>query len=125
MSNVWHPNDNALSSSYVVAASQTDAPVTKPFTITAPGAKHLIVCLTASAVTGTVDVKLQTSVGDTSWVDSKATTIAAAGRCYIKLAIEIAADQTYLPLLSRGRVVVTTGVGEDITISNVYVIQQQ
>lgn len=124
MSNVWHPKDVAPEASKAIAASQTDAAISDPFTITAQGSQHMVVCVIASAVTGTVDIKLQTSIGDTEWVDSKATTIAAAGRAYIKLNAETAADQTYLPLLSRGRVVVTTGVGEDITVSNVYVIQQ-
>jgi hypothetical protein len=103
-----------------VAESSTKTAVSKVFTISAEDSLNMIVELTASAATGTVDVILQDSMDGTTWNDKKATTIASATTVSIKLTV---ADETndaqYLPLRPLGRVVVTTAGGETITVSEV------
>jgi hypothetical protein len=123
MSNGWYTDDQVLVAGVAIPASQTNAPVSKEFKITAGGALNMAVAIVASAVTGTVDLKLQSSVNGQDWVDAKATTIAAPGVAYIKLLASAAADQPALPLLGKGRIVATTAGGEAITVSSIVVLQ--
>lgn len=122
--NGYPARDRVLGSAAVVPASQTDAPVSQEVPVTAGGSLNMVVAVKATAVTGTVDLKLQTAVSD-SWVDVKATTIAAPGYAYIRVNVQTTADQAVLPLLGKVRVVATTGGGEDITVSNVWFFQNQ
>ena len=123
MSNGWSPQERVLHGNTSLVASQSNIPVSQEFKVSAGGSCRMVLAINASECTGTVDLKLQTSSGGSTWADSKATTIAAAGRVYLRLAIEISADQTYLPLLAKCRLVATTGAGETITISSVEVLQ--
>lgn len=99
--------------------------VSSEFTITEGGSLNLVVKITAAAVTvvGGITAKLQTAIGS-DWVDSKTVAIAATGSVYLKFNVEVTADQTYLPLLSKGRIVITTtNAGDAATISAVNVLQ--
>lgn len=124
MANGWNATDNyanVLSSTGIV----TDLVISKPFPITANGAKNLVLKVGVTGVTqvGTMTIKLQSAIGD-DWVDSKTTTFTADGKFYIKLNIEVAGDQTFLPLLNKGRVVVTTtNAGDIFTVASVQVLQ--
>lgn len=122
MSNGWFSDEHVLAGGKAVAASLTAEPVSDEFRITAEGSCRIAVAVVASAVTGTVDLILQTNYSG-EWVTSKATTIAAAGTAYIKMLSEASADQAALPLGVKCRVVATTGVGEAITVSSVKVLQ--
>lgn len=122
--NGYPAKDRALGSAVPVLASQTDAPVSQEVPVTAGGSLNMIVAIKAIAVTGTVDLKLQTAVSD-SWVDVKTATTSAAGYAYIRVNVQNTADQAVLPLLGKARVVATTGVGEDIVVSNVWFFQNQ
>lgn len=85
----------------------------------------MVIKLVASGVTvaGAITAKLQTAI-DGFFVDSKTVSITASGAYYIKLNVEVTADQTYLPLLSAGRVVVTTtNAGDAAVIGNISVLQ--
>lgn len=96
------------------------------FPITAGGATHFVAKIVASGVTvvGTVTAKLQTAIGD-DWQDSKTVAISANGIFYIKLNVEVAGDQTFLPLLNKGRIVVTTtNAGDAYTVDSVDVLQE-
>jgi hypothetical protein len=123
--NAWSPNTSTLPNLTSVAASQTDVPISKKFPITAGGSRHLVVCITVSAVTGSVRATLRTSIGAGTPVNAKYVDITATGNHYIKLNNAVAADQAYLPLLSLGEVVVTTDVGEAITVSAVQTLQEE
>lgn len=104
----------------------TNQPVSKEFPVTAGGSLHFVAKITAAAVTsaGTITAKLQTAIGN-DWVDSKTVVISATGIFYIKLNVEVAGDQTFLPLLSKGRVVITTTNASDaVTITAVNVLQE-
>jgi hypothetical protein len=109
-----------------VAGVQAGTVVTKPFAITAGGSRHMVIKIVASDVTvvGTITAKLQTAIGD-DWVDSKTVAITEDGNFYIKLMVETAGDQTYLPLLDVGRVlIVNTNAGDTVTIDAVEVLQE-
>lgn len=123
--NGWQPDNKKLGNVSAVAASQTDLAITKEFNITAGGSKNIVIAIKASAVTvaAAITAKLQTGV-DGEYFDSKTVSITGNGTFFIKLNIEVAGDQTYLPLLSTGRVVVTTGLGDAVTIDKVNVIQE-
>jgi len=123
--NGWPAKERVKAGGVSVPASETDFPVSQEVPLSAAGALRMVVAITASSVTGTVDLKLQSSVVSGEWVDAKSTTISAAGTVYIKLLAEAAGDQTYLPLLNKARIVATTGAGEDITVSSVLFIQEQ
>lgn len=124
--NAWSPTDYKLGNLQPIGASVTNQAISKPFPITAGGALHLVVAIKASAVTvGTaITAKLQTGV-DGIFADSKTASIAGNGVVYIKLSAETAGDQTYLPLLAVGQVVITTGSGDAVTIDSVNVLQEQ
>lgn len=105
----------------------TDEVVSKPFAITAPGSLHLVVKILAEdvAATGTITAKLQTAI-DNEWEDSKTVAISADGSFYIKLLAEASGDQTHLPLLGVGRVVITTtNAADEVTVTGVMVLQEQ
>lgn len=123
MANGWAANEVAITGK-VVGASETNTPVTREYPITAGGALNHVLVIDATAVTvGTgITAKLQTAVGST-WQDAKTVAITATGRFYIKLNIEVAGDQTYLPLLNKGRLVITSGSGDTVTISAVNILQ--
>jgi len=124
--NAWSAdNSYSLQTSPVIGASATNSVVSRTFPITARGALHLVLAVDTSSTTVATGItaKLQTAIGDT-WVDSKTATISGDGRFYIKLNVEVAGDQTYLPLLSQGRVVVSTGAGDAVTIDKVWLIQE-
>ena len=126
MSNGWSPDEKVLSGGVSLAASQTDAPISFDFKLTAGGATEaLIVAVTGTAAGGAVDIKLQTAVDGISWVDSKATTLTGAGTAYIPLLAEKAADQAFFPMLSKARVVATTGAGESLVVTSVQVLQRR
>ncbi len=125
MSNGYNGTDNYAkpqSSTGVV----TNLVVSKPFPVTAGGSRNMAIKLVFSGVTvaGAITAKLQTALND-DWVDSKTVTVSATGNFYIKLLEAASADQTYLPLLSSGRIVITTtNAGDIFTISSVQVLQE-
>lgn len=124
----YAPENVVLSTSSPAAygASLTNQVVSKEFRISPGGSCRLVLALDTSAVTAGAGItaKLQTAVDDFTWVDSKTVAVTATGDFYIKLAIEIAADQTFLPLLAKGRVVVTTGAGSAVTFDAIWVLQE-
>ena len=86
----------------------------------------MVLAIQASAVTvgAGITAKLRTRIGQQVAVDSKTVAITANGIAYIKLNVNISADQTHLPLLSIGELVVTTGAGSAVTIDAAWVIQE-
>lgn len=127
MSNGWAVQDQ---SNGVVSLSGvvTDSPVdVQGWRITAGGAtKGIVVKITVASITqvGTITAKLQTAIG-ADWVDAKTSaSITAAGAVYIKLMDTVSADAAVMPLLGKGRVVVTTtNAGDAIAVSKVEVLQ--
>lgn len=125
MSNGYSASDVTLAPGSVVGASATNTAITREYPITAGGSIHhaIVIDVTAVTVSTAITAKLQTAVGNT-WQDSKTVSISATGRFYIKLNAETSGDQTYLPLLGKGRVVLTTGSGDTATITAVNVLQE-
>lgn len=124
--NAWIPRLISLPSVPVVGASATNTPISNTFTITAGGSASMVLAIQASAVTvgAGITAKLRTRIGQQVAVDSKTVAITANGIAYIKLNVNISADQTHLPLLSIGELVVTTGAGSAVTIDAAWVIQE-
>lgn len=124
--NGWSSTDYAIKNQGPVSGI-ADQPISKIFSITAGGAvKGMVIKVKVSGVTnvGTQTLKLQTGNGG-EWVDSKTATFTANGDVYIKLLAAKAADQTYLPLLDAGQVVLTqTDAGDVATIVSCEVLQE-
>lgn len=124
--NAWIPRNISLPQAPTIGASQTDVPVSKKFTITHGGSTNLVISIKASSVTAGAGItaKLRSQVGVNTPLDSKSVSITSNGMSYIKLNINISGDQTYLPLLSIGEVVLSTGVGSSIMVDEVNVLQE-
>jgi hypothetical protein len=122
--NAWVPNTVTLPNLGPIGASQTDVPVSKRFPITAGGSKNLVICIAVSATSGTVTAKLRSSLGNGTAVDAKTVSITGAGNFYIKFNSDLLADQTYLPLLSLGEIVITTNSASSVTITSVQALQE-
>lgn len=124
--NAWIPKNKVDGVGPItVGASQTDSPISDVFIITAKGALNSVYAIktTAATVATGITAKLQTAIGVEAFVDSKTVAITGTpGMFYIKLQQSLIADQVYLPLLSRGCIVITTGAGDSVTVSAVYVI---
>lgn len=123
--NGWAPKNVELQRP-AISGVVTNSPITVEFPIYSGGALNMVLKIKAAGVTvvGAITAKLQTALG-ADWVDSKTVSVTATGDFYIKLNIEVAADQTFLPLLSRGRVVVTTtNAGDAMGITSVEVVQE-
>lgn len=118
--------DITLIPSRAIAGVVTNTPITREDRVSAGGSIHYVVKVAASAVTvvGAITAKLQTAISD-DWVDSKTVSITATGNFYIKLMAEVAGDQTFLPLLGKARVVITTtNAGDLVTIDSVNILQE-
>lgn len=126
MANGWSGSDYQLADTQSIAASQTNQVISKEFPISAGGSKNIVIKIKVSAATvaAAITAKLQTALnGD--WVDSKTVSITAgANDFYIKLNVQTAGDQTYLPLLNKGRLVITTGAGDSATLGAISVLQE-
>lgn len=125
----WLASDVTLlhSGNSSLGESLTNKVISKEFRIGASGATKLVVAIKASGVTSATGItaKLQTAAGtDMGFEDSKTVTISGNDVYYIKLLAEASGDQTYLPLLSVGRVVVSTGAGDAVTIDKVLVLAE-
>lgn len=123
MSNGWSASDYSLDKP--ISGAVTDSPVSREFPISAGGALFNAVKIVAAGVNvaGTITAKLQSAVGP-DWVDAKTVTISGNGNFYIKHNNAVAGDQTYLPLLNRGRIVITTTNPADaVTVGEVSFLQ--
>lgn len=121
----WSGTEILQGSSQAISGVVTNQVISKEAFITAEGALHYVAKIVASGVTvvGTITAKLQTAIGG-DWVDSKTATISGNGNFYIKLAVENSSDQTYLPLLNKARIVITTtNAGDAVTVSSIMVLQ--
>lgn len=124
--NGWSANDYLIPAQAVSSGIVTNKVVSKEFPISAGGSLHMVVKLSAPSVTlvGAITAKLQTAIGN-DWVDSKTVAVTAAGDFYIKLLCEVAGDQTFLPLLNKGRLVVSsTNAGDAVTFDTIEVLQE-
>jgi hypothetical protein len=124
--NGWSPNEVKLANVSSLGAGLTDSVVSKVFRISAGGSKNIAVVLTVSGVTAGsgITAKLQTGM-DGVFVDSKTAAVTTAGLVAIKLNVHASADQTFLPLLASGRVVITTAAGASLTVDSINVLQEE
>lgn len=112
--------------SITVGASQTDVEIGPAFAIRGDLITAFLVDIESSAFTlgAGITVKLQVRSSNLqAWADSKTASATAVGTTTIKLLDTIAGDQTFLPLKPQARVVVTTGAGSSITVSNIFALE--
>lgn len=123
--NGYSAKDVAIPSK-AISGVVTNEPLTAEFNFTAAGSLNGIIKLKVASVTqvGTITPKLQAANGS-DWVDIKSgSAITAAGSTYIRWNIEVAADQSVLPMLNKGRVVLTTTNGSDaLTVVSCEILQ--
>ena len=119
--------EQVLSPKIAVAASQTNKVVSKVFSVSMEGSRHMRVKVTTSATTvaAAINFKLQQATGeaDTFITTTKSTSITGNGDFYLTLNAEVSGDQAELPLMPIARIVVTTGAGDAVTIDNVKIMQ--
>jgi hypothetical protein len=120
-------------SANVVGASATTQVVSKDFRINPEGSLHLRIDMELSAVTistGTALI-LQTTSGLNAagsaedWVNAKSTSVITNGLVSQTYLVEVSADQTYLPLRCKGRIVCTSGSGDTVTINSIRIMQEE
>lgn len=110
-----------------VTASQTDAVLTgngsaDAFTVFNPTAFRCDIVVSAITVATAVTAKLQHRFSSAQdWVDAKTLALTTTGIKSISLLDTVVADQTHLPLRPLARVVVTTGAGDSLTVTAVWV----
>ena len=122
----WSPKDQTLLPGQEVDASTTKDPISREFALYSGGAvQGLVIKIKASGVTAAdgITAMLQTGTGG-DWENSKTVSIDGNGAFYIKLLAANTSDQAFMPLLARGRVVVTTGTGDALTVDSVEVLQE-
>lgn len=125
MANGYAPKEIKSKTVSAIGASVSNSPISDQFPIYAGGAmRGMVIKINVSGVTvgAGITAKLQTAI-DGEFEDSKTVAVTANGNVYIKLLAAAAADQTYLPLLSTGRVVITTGAGSAVTIDSMQILQ--
>ena len=125
MSKAYYPQECKASNVTVVGASQTNAPISLTFSVSKAGSLNILVAIQCSSVTAGAGItaKLQSSVTGADWLDGNSVSVTGNGWFYIRMNIEVSADQAKLPLADLGRVVLTTGAGSAATIDAVYVVQ--
>lgn len=125
--NGWSAKDVTKNAGRVISGIVTNQAISvEGWPVTAGGSKAMVIKVKASAVTvvGAITAKLQTAIGP-DYVDSKTVAISATGAFYIKLLDTVAGDQTFLPLLNKGQVVVSsTNAGDTLTIDSVEILQE-
>lgn len=124
MPNGYSATDYALGNA--VAGITAGTAVSREFPISAGGSLNIAIKMVATGVaqTGTITMKFQTAIGD-DWVDTgKTASITANGTTYFKMNVQAAGDQSAMPLLNKGRIlVITTNAADAITVSKVEVLQ--
>lgn len=109
----------------VVGASVTDEVVSDGFPISSQDAKDITVAVKYSdaTVAAGIVVKLQTTQDEKNYLDHSTVAVTAATATetvkYIHMNENISTAN--FPLLSRGRIVVTTGAGDSVAIDSVRV----
>lgn len=116
-----------LSPNIAVGASATNTVVSQVFRIWDSGRRNLRIKVTAASGTYATGItaKLQHSSGlsDTFITTTKSVTISANGDFYLTLNVEVAGDQAEMPLMPLGRVAITTGAGDAVTITSCKIMQ--
>jgi len=128
--NGYYPVEQILGNSPVtVGASQTLAQVSNEFRINPEGSLHFRIDVEVSAATVATGISLilQTTSGNdaASWVTAKSTTVTTTGLVSQSYVVEVAADQTYLPLRPKGKLLCTTGAGDSVTLSSIRIMQEE
>lgn len=122
-------NGTSPQGSVDVVAEQDDQVISREFAISSSGSRNILVGVRCTDVTSTnaITLTLQSSLagssGEADWLDGNTATVTADGWFYIRMNVEDADDQAKLPLGDVGRVTVTTGADDLVTVHEVLVLQ--
>ncbi len=108
-----------------VGASVTDQPISENFAIRGSFLTAFLIDIEVGSVTVAAGITAKLQVrqsGNQDWIDSKTVDIDGDGTFTISLLDTVTADQEFLPLRPVGRVVVTTGAGDAVTVNKIYVL---
>ena len=124
----YSPNHALLNESAQILGASVTAAVSKEFRISHAGSLNLLVGIKCSGLTAGagISAKLQSSFYgqvQADWIDGNSVSLTGNGWFYIRMNVQTAADQAKLPLGDVARLVVTTGAGSAVTISDVLVLQ--
>lgn len=123
-------NEQLRGASVVIGASATDTVVSNVFRLSQMDSLNFLCIVKAASVTSTTGItaKLQHSHdGGTTWADvgnRAQATIAANGNATISIVATDSSDAAQLPLWTLGRVVVSTGADDAVTITEVWVAKR-
>ena len=109
-----------------VGASETETVVSKTFGFTAGGSLNCRIDFDTDNTTVAVGItaKVQHSSDGTTFSDTKSVAVSGDGEFSITFNVQVAADQQYLPLKKQGRLVITTGVGDTVDITEIRLQQE-
>lgn len=112
----------------VIGASATDSPISQEFRVSSKGSLNLLVGIKCASVTAGAGItaKLQSSIlggADADWLDGNTVSITGNGWFYIRMNIQVSADQAKLPLGDVARLLISTGAGSAVTVSELYICQ--
>jgi len=112
----------------VVGASATNSPISREFPISAKGSLNLLVGLKCASVTAGAGItaKIQSSIlggAEADWIDGNTASVTGNGWVYIRMNVQTTGDQAKLPLADVGRLVLTTGIGSTVTVTEAYICQ--
>lgn len=127
---IRYPAESVLlnESSQIVGAAATNSPISREFPISFNGSLNILVGIKCESVTAGAGItaKLQSSIlggADADWLDGNSVSVTGNGWFYIRMNIQVSADQAKLPLADVGRLVLTTGAGSAATVSEAYICQ--
>ena len=119
--------DNA---NIVVGASETDTVISNLISLSDEDSTAFNVDITTSGTYVTVVAKLQDRASNSAdWVDNKTVTITGAGTDTISLlpdnGTDTSGDRAFLPLRPQVQVVISTGAGAAVTVTDVRVSRRR
>jgi hypothetical protein len=112
----------------ILAAPQVETAITTVYDTTFNGSLYHVVEIKVFNVTinSGITAMLQSATNENGpWKNAKSVPILGDGVFYITLLATKESDQQYLPLLPKARVVMTTGAGDTVSVSEVTIVQQR
>lgn len=128
MSFKYTPEHVLKSLSPFTLGASLSAAASDSFRISHSGSLNILIGLKCSSVTAGAGItaKLQTSIlggADADWIDGNSVSITGNGWFYIRMNIQASGDQSKLPLGDVGQILLTTGAGSAVTVTELVVLQ--
>jgi hypothetical protein len=123
MSKINSKNILLRKSAQVIGASQTAIPVSIDYAVDAFMARRQRILYQVEAVTAAdaISLILQTKLPEGPWVNVKTVSVTANAEAYLLFNERLTGDEDESPLGSLCRLVITTGIGDAVTVSKLKV----